>query len=268
VVHYVSVGKDVTERRKAAEQESRHLLARAVQQRFFPAVPSPAYGFEFGSAVYTVDKTGGDYFDFLSLPDRAIGVVVGDVSGHAFDAALVMAVTRAYVRSIAHTEADPGSILTRVNEVLCGDIPDNQFATLVLASLHGPSNTLRYASAGHTTGYVLDARGGIKAELPSTGVPLGIVCETTYETAAAVTLQVDDLVVFFTDGITEAQDSDGTLFGASRALDVVRRHQREPAAKIVHRVYRAVREYSGPRSQDDDITAVICRVGPRHEQPS
>jgi phosphoserine phosphatase RsbU/P len=268
VVHFVSVGKDMTDRRKAAEQESLHLLARTVQQRLFPTTPPLSCGFEFGSAVYTADQTGGDYFDFIGLPDQAIGVVVGDVSGHAFDAALVMAVTRAYLRSVAQTTADPGAVLTRVNQVLHGDIPDHQFVTLAFARLHAPSGTLTYASAGHTTGYVLDRNGRVRSELPSTGIPLGIFADTTYHTVTSTRLEVDDLVVFFTDGVTEAQNEDGALFDPSRALEVVRSHQHEPAAKIVHRVYRAVRDFSGRRCQDDDITTVVCRVTGRDEPAS
>jgi PAS domain S-box-containing protein len=107
IVHYVSVAKDITDRRKAAESESRHLLARAVQQRLFPAAPPPGCGFELGGAVYTADKTGGDYFDYIPLSDATMAVVVGDVSGHAFDSALIMAETRAYLRSIAQTACWP-----------------------------------------------------------------------------------------------------------------------------------------------------------------
>jgi sigma-B regulation protein RsbU (phosphoserine phosphatase) len=267
VAYFVSVGRDMTDRRRAEAQESRHLLARAVQQRLLPAVPPSVCGFKIGGAVYTADKTGGDYIDFIPLPDFTTGVVVGDVSGHAFDAALVMAQTRAFLRSIAQTTADPGTILTRVNRALVGDIAENQFVTLVFACLHEPSRTLRYASAGHPAGHVLDRSGVSKCELPSTGIPLGMFAETTYETAPTTPLEEDDLVVFFTDGVTEAENGDGTHFGAARALDVIRSAWREPAAKIVHRVYRAVRDFGGRRPQDDDITAVVCRVA-RGEPPN
>jgi sigma-B regulation protein RsbU (phosphoserine phosphatase) len=260
IVRYVAVGKDITDRRKAAESESRHLLARAVQQRLFPAAPPAGCRFELGGAVYTADKTGGDYFDYVSLPDLTTGVVVADVSGHAFDSALVMAETRAYLRSIAQTDSDPGVILTRVNHVLAPDIPDAQFVTLVLACLHAPSTTLRYASAGHTTGYVLDAEGHVRCELPSTGRPLGIFPDEVYETAAAPPLAEGDLVLLFTDGVVETENHNGVPFGAERALDVVRRYRHEPAAKLVHRVYRAVRDYAGRPAVDDDITMVVCRV--------
>jgi sigma-B regulation protein RsbU (phosphoserine phosphatase) len=265
IVRYVSVAKDITDRRKAAESESRHLLARAVQQRLFPAAPPPGCPFELGGAAYTADKTGGDYFDYIPLSDATTALVVGDVSGHAFDSALVMAETRAYLRSIAQTDSDPGVILTRVNRALAGDISDAQFVTLVLACLHAPSRTLRYASAGHTTGYVLDVMGRVRCELPSTGVPLGIFPETAYETVPAPLLEAGDLVLFFTDGVIETENLDGVPFGAERALDVVRRHRHEPAPKLVHRVYRAVRDYADRPAVDDDVTMVVCRV-PRFER--
>jgi PAS domain S-box-containing protein len=262
IVHYVSVAKDITDRRKAAESESRHLLARAVQQRLFPAAPPPGCGFELGGAVYTADKTGGDYFDYIPLSDATMAVVVGDVSGHAFDSALIMAETRAYLRSIAQTDSDPGTILTRVNRVLAGDTSEAQFVTLVLACLHAPSRSLRYASAGHTTGYVLDAMGRVRSELPSTGVPLAMFAETAYETVSAPLLEEGDLVLFFTDGVVETENRDGVPFGAERALDVIRRFRHEPAPKLVHRVYRAVRDYAGRPAVDDDITMVVCRIPP------
>jgi len=265
IVHFVSVGKDITDRRKAAESESRHLLARTVQQRLFPAAPPPGCGFELGGAVYTADKTGGDYFDYLSLSNLTTGVVVGDVSGHAFDSALVMTQTRAYLRSIAQADTDPGAILTRVNSVLTSDIPDSQFVTLVLACLHAPSNTMQYVSAGHPTGYVLDDTGKVRCELPSTGLPLGIFPDTVYATANVQTLSEGDLVVFFTDGVMETENRDGVPFGAERALDVIRKHRHESAAKLVHRVYRAVRDFAGRRAVDDDITMVVCRVNPHAE---
>jgi sigma-B regulation protein RsbU (phosphoserine phosphatase) len=261
IVRFVSVGKDITDRRKAAENESRHLLARSVQQRLFPTAPPPGCGFELGGAVYTADKTGGDYFDYLQLPGTTTGLVVGDVSGHAFDAALVMAQTRAYLRSAAHVSADPGEILTRVNRVLTGDIPDNQFVTLVLACVNATSNTLGYASAGHTTSYVLERGGAVKCELRSTGIPLGVFADTVFETVTVPALAEHDLVVFFTDGVTEGENREGAPFGAARALEVVRRHCDEPVSKIVHHVYRAVRDFVGRREQNDDITVVVGRLG-------
>jgi phosphoserine phosphatase RsbU/P len=197
------------------------------------------------------------------LPDGCTGVVVADVSGHAFDAALVMAETRAYLRSIAQASSDPGEILTRVNRALVVDMAENQFVTLVLCRIDPVCQALQYASAGHVTGVVLGHAGAVKAELPSTGLPLGIFRDLTFTTAAAAPLESGDIVALFTDGVTETDTADGVQFGTERALDVIRRFRREPAAKIVHRLYRAVRDFAGRRPHADDITAVICKVDPR-----
>ena len=258
--HFVTVGRDVTEIRKAAERQSKLLLARSVQQRLYPAAPPRASGFDIGGNAFMADETGGDYFDFISLSDGCLGVAVGDVSGHAFDAALLMSLTRAYLRSVAQTQSDPGKVLTLVNRVLVEDTADNQFVTLLLACLHGPSRTLRYASAGHTTGYVLDASGDVRSELTSTGMPLGLFHDASFETVSAPALQQGNLIALFTDGVTETEDAGGTPFGASRALDVVRTYRREPSAKIVNRLYRAVRDHAMRQPQTDDITAVICKI--------
>ena len=214
-------------------------------------------------AVYTADKTGGDYYDFLSLAEGHTGVVVGDVSGHAFDAALVMVETRAYLRSIAQTTSDPGEILTLVNRVLVGDTAENQFVTLVLCCLDPLSRVLRYASAGHVPGFIFDRLGTVKAELPSTGLPLGLFPDATFATATLPALEPGDIVALFTDGVIETDTADGTPFGVERALAVIRQHRLEPAAKIVHRIYRAVRDFTGRRPHTDDITAVICKFEER-----
>ena len=261
ISHFVTVGKDVTELRKAAERQSNLLLARSVQQRFYPTAPPSASGFDIAGNAFMADETGGDYFDFIWLADGCLGVAVGDVSGHAFDAALLMSGTRAYLRSVAQTQSDPGAALTIVNRVLLEDVAGGQFVTLLLASLHGPTRTLRYASAGHTTGYVLDASGVVRTELTSTGLPLGIFRDASFETVSAPALQQGDLIALFTDGVTDTESADGTPFGVLRALDVVRTYRREPSAKIVNRLYRAIRDHAARLPQTDDITAVICKVG-------
>ena len=257
---FVSVGKDVTELRKAAEQETRLQLARSVQQRLCPLSPPRASGLDLAGASFMTHATGGDYFDFITLRDGCTGLVIADVSGHGFDAALVMAETRAYLRSMAQSSSDPGEILTLVNRVLVSDLEGSQFVTMIVACLNSHTRTLRWASAGHTTGFVLDAGGAVKAEMTATGVPLGIFSNATFATATAVEVQAGDMVALSTDGITEAENAAGGWFGSDRAVEVLRARRQEPAAKIVQRLYRAVRDFSGGVPQADDITVVVCKV--------
>jgi PAS domain S-box-containing protein len=260
IVRFVSVGKDVTELRKAVERDSRLLLARSVQQRLYPAAPLRSCGFDIAGSAFPAHETGGDYFDFIPLPEGGLAVAVGDVSGHGFDTALVMAETRAYLRSSAQTQSDPGEMLSLVNRVLIGDIGETHFVTLLVSCLDAPSRTLRYASAGHVTGHLLDMSGAIKSELTSTGPPLGIFHDAHFDTVTPPPLQEGDLVVLLTDGVTETEGPDGAAFGEQRALDVVREHCHEPSAKIVNRLYRAIRDFARQRPQVDGLTAVVCRL--------
>ena len=123
ISHFVSVGKDVTDQRKAAERQSKLLLARAVQQKLLPLHPPRTQGVDIAAAAFTADETGGDFFDFIPLPDDRLGLVVADASGHGVDAALVMAQTHAYVRSAVLTNCDPGRALGQVNRLLAGALP-------------------------------------------------------------------------------------------------------------------------------------------------
>ena len=128
----VSVGKDVTQLRRAAERESTLLLARSVQQRLFPASPVAVPGFDIFGATFVADVTGGDYYDFIPLRGDRLGALVADVSGHGVDSALLMAETRAVLRATAETTAEPSEILAVVNRVLHADTEAHRFATLLL----------------------------------------------------------------------------------------------------------------------------------------
>ncbi|MDH3285461.1 MAG: PAS domain S-box protein, partial [Acidobacteriota bacterium] len=159
ISHFVSVGRDITSMREAEEQKSKMRFARAVQQRFYPSGSPSVKGFDISGAAYPADATGGDYFDYIPMPDGRSGVAVGDVSGHGFDSALLMSETRAYVRSLASADPDVGRVLTAANRVTSADIEDNRFITLMLVRFDPASRTLIYASAGHETGYILDRKG-------------------------------------------------------------------------------------------------------------
>lgn len=262
ITRVVSVGKDVTQLRRAAERESTLLLARSVQQRLFPASPPHVRGFDVHGASFVADVTGGDYFDFVPLPGECLGIVIGDVSGHGFDSALLMAEARAVLRATAQTTSEPSEILTVVNRVLHADTEAHRFATLLLAILHVPSRTLAYSSAGHTPGYLLDGRGAVKRELPATGLPLGMFPDAVYETRTALRVEPGDTIVLLTDGVTDSGTPEDELFGAGRALDVVRSSLGTRSSEIVDRLYRAVRAFERGGPQRDDVTVVVARSLP------
>jgi sigma-B regulation protein RsbU (phosphoserine phosphatase) len=260
----LSINRDITDHKRMAEYEGKMQVARAIQQKLFPLAPPRLAGLDIGGASYPAEATGGDYFDYIALPGGELGIVVGDVSGHGFGSALLMAETRACLRAFAQTAGgDVSQILARANRMLAADTQEERFITLLFALLDPQQRTLVYSSAGHDPGYVLDAGGCVKARLESTDLPLGLMAESRFPTAAEVRLAPGDLVLLLSDGILEARSPKGTSFGATRALDVVRVTRGQPAREIVDALFQAVRGFTHPAAPTDDVTAVVLKVEPQ-----
>lgn len=258
ITHFVSVLKDVTVARKNQEQQIQLRLAREVQQRFYTAAVHVP-GFDIAASAYPAEQTGGDYFDFIQAADGRCYVAIGDVSGHGLDAALVMAMTRAYVRSFAALGLDVADILARVNQVLVADLQENRFVTLLLARLDPTSRTLEYASAGHVPGFLLNRAGDTEAVIDSTGVPLGLFSGCVFSTRTFL-LDVGHLVVLSTDGASETSTADDEEFGCEGVLDQVRAHLHDGAREIAEGIYHAARTFAAGEPQRDDITSVVVKV--------
>jgi PAS domain S-box-containing protein len=258
ITHFVSVLRDVTEARKYHEQEVQLRLARAVQERFYPTAPDLP-GFDIGAASHPARETGGDYFDFIDAPEGILYLAVGDVSGHGFDTALIMALTRAYVRSFARFGMDVGEVLRLVNAVLVGDLEDNRYVTMLLVRLDARARTITYASAGHIPGVLLDDSEGTEDLLDSTGVPLGVFAGSTFATRQ-VQLRAGHVLVLGTDGATEASNPEGAEFGLHGVTEYVRSHSADTAGEIAAGIYRAVRSFGGLQPQGDDVTSVVVKV--------
>src|SRR5438067_656523 len=204
-------------------------LARQIQQKLFPVAPLPSASFDISGASYPAEATGGDYFDYIPMRDGGLGVVIGDVSGHGFGPALLMAELRAYLRALMLTRADVGEIVGLLNRTLAEDAPEGQFATLLLARLDPTTRSVIYASAGHMPGYILSAAGAVKTVLKATGMPLAVLPNGDFPAASAPPLEPGELLLLITDGIVEAHGPDDKLFGTGRLLDVVRAHQGQTA---------------------------------------
>jgi sigma-B regulation protein RsbU (phosphoserine phosphatase) len=260
VSHLVSIARDVTEKRKATALENSLRLARQVQQRLFPKSPPEVDGFDVWGVSLPAHATGGDYFDFLTLPGGSLAMVIADVSGHGFDSAIVMAQTRALLRAAARDESDPARILSAVNTLLAPDLGENRFVSMIAVDVDPRTRSIRWANGGHVPGYVLDREGHVKAELASTGVVLGLFHDATFATEPGPSLERGDLLVLFTDGVTEAEAPDGSMCGADWALDVVRRHSDRRPAEILEALCDAIRTFASGAEQHDDVTAIVGRV--------
>ena len=234
-------------------------LAQAIQQGLLPKAPPALPGLEIAGASYPTQETGGDYFDFIPMPDGHWGIALGDASGHGIAAALLIAETRAYLRALVLTHADPGQVLGRVNQHLVEDISTDHFVTLFLARLNPLTRSLVYSSAGHLPGYLLDGRGEVRLKFPSTGLPLGLYPAGAFPIGPGVCLEPGDLLLLLSDGIIEATSGAGPQFGIGRALEVVRAHRHEPAGQIVAALVQEVRRWS-QSPPADDMTVIVMKT--------
>jgi sigma-B regulation protein RsbU (phosphoserine phosphatase) len=251
--------KDVTELRKQQEQEFYLRIAHEVQQHLNTTVASLP-GFDIAGTVHSAMLTGGDYFDFIVQPDGCLCIAIGDVSGHGFGAALLMAETRAYVRSYAMLESDMGAVLGRVNNALIADLEGGQYVTLLLARLDPRRRLVEYAGAGHIPCYLLRSSGEIGHVMKSTSPPTGLFAGTQYCSSPAIPLDCGETLVFLTDGVTEAANTDEAQFGADRALEFIKCHGQNSAAELVRGVHGTVRAFTGGGPPSDDMTTVICKA--------
>jgi PAS domain S-box-containing protein len=262
LTHFVSVMRDVTDQRKAQAREVEMRLARLIQQKLYPAEAPELPGFDLAGATFPADATCGDYYDFIPMTGGRLCIAVGDVSGHGFGPALLMAETRAYLRSLSKATSDLEWILRRLNLFLSHDTEDERFVTLMLVILDPERRSLVYASAGHVPGMLLDRSGETRRILESTGVPLGIFPEASFASSPEVLLDEGDLFVLLTDGAAEAQDANGRFFEAKRVEEVVSGLRQAPAHEIIGGLHDAVDVFAAPGPAADDITAVVCKALP------
>jgi serine phosphatase RsbU (regulator of sigma subunit) len=234
-------------------------IARQVQQRLFPVAPLPLPGLDIAGASFPAEATGGDYFDYIPTRDGNLVVVIGDVCGHGFGPALVMAELRAYLRAFLLTRTDVGEIIELLNNALYGDT--DRFVTLLIAKVDPETRSFLYAGAGHVPGYILDSAGEVKSRLESTGMPLAIMPDSDYPTELAAPLLPGEIAVLLTDGIVEAHGPPQVLFGIDRVLQLVKANRDRTAREILNSLYAAIRDFCGPQAQPDDMTAIIIKSG-------
>jgi serine phosphatase RsbU (regulator of sigma subunit) len=247
--------------RELVEKRTQLQIARSIQLGLLPKAAPAIEGFDLAGDSHPAEEVGGDYFDFLPMSGGRLGLVISDVVGHGIGPALVMTATRTCLRSLAVAD-DCGleQIVERSNRVLHGSMPDNCFVTLALVQLDPSARLIRYLNCGHTTGYLLDSGGAIKAQIESTGPPLGWMAEYKVEGVPEHPLESGDTLILLTDGVTEAEASEDDFFGEERALEIVRANLHRPAAAIVAALHRATRDFCRSETLRDDTTSLVVKV--------
>ncbi len=259
----VRVGQLVRE--QEAEIRSRERLeqelavARLIQQNFLPRQVPQLDGWGVAADYRPAREVGGDFYDFIDLPDGRLGIVIGDVTDKGVPAALVMAATRSVLRASAQRLIEPGAVLQRVNEHLCPDIPENMFVTCLYGVLEPGTGRLVFANAGHNLPVV--ALDGQVSELRARGMPLGLMPGMDYEETEAL-LAPGAHLLLYSDGVTEAHGPSREMFGSERLAEQMARSGAGSGDRLIGNLLGTLHRFTGGAAeQEDDITLVTLRRG-------
>jgi PAS domain S-box-containing protein len=257
-LYWLGVQYDITEQkrevqeRERIEQELR--VARLIQQTLLPKRLPQLPGYHVAAYYQPASEVGGDFYDFFELEDGRLGLVMGDATGHGMPAAVLMASARSVLRAVAQRGgAAPGQALAEANEVLYHDIPPNMFVTCFYAILDPAEGRLRYANAGHNLPCCRHE--GPATELGARGMPLGLMAGMHYEEKEAL-LALGECVLFYSDGLVEAHNPHGEMFGTRRLRSLLTEHPMG-GIDLITILMEEMKRFTGKRwEQEDDITVV------------
>jgi serine phosphatase RsbU (regulator of sigma subunit) len=254
------------ERQQAELVEKRRLeadlaLARDIQKRLLPQGPPAVGGLDVAGVSIPSLEVGGDLFAFFTPGDGRLGLALGDVSGKSVPAAILMSNTLAVLRAEAALGAGVNESLVQMNRVLREQVEVGRFVTLVYGTIDGATGAVELASAGHNPALLVTEAGAVEW-IEASGPPLGVLDEVDYP-AAVRRLEPGDVLVLYSDGITEAgrtgEGSEMEFFEEERLAAVVRENRSAPAAGLLEAVLRAVGDFRGAEPQGDDVTLVVVR---------
>ena len=246
--------EEVLEMRRLEEEVT---IGQRIQRSFLPDRNPEVRNFDIAGANFSSDLVGGDYYDFVRIADNHLGIVVGDVSGKGIAAALIMASFRASLIAEVRNNYAIRTIIAKVNRLLWESIEADRFVTALYGVLDLEGRRFTYVNAGHNPAFLARAGGDRFDQLDATGPLLGTFDAATYK-ERTVEIQVGDVLVLYTDGVTEAMDPSGDLFGEDRLKAVIRARRGEPAATILRAIWDAVKAHR-EGSLDDDMTIVVVK---------
>jgi sigma-B regulation protein RsbU (phosphoserine phosphatase) len=264
--HYIDDLKTATAERQKLESELD--IAAQIQrgmlrgESFVQEEPSH---FEIAASLTPAKAVGGDFYDYSEMPESQLCVVVGDVSDKGVHAALFMARAITAVRSAVGSNWEPDQILHSVNQELCRNNEACMFATLFCAVQDLRFGYLRYASAGHDPSVLINAMGEARFLEGDSGTAVGLDEDAEYE-SHKIRLRAGDVVLLYTDGVTEAASVDEEMFGEERLLETVKGMMNADARKVLRTVAVAVDEFAAGAPQADDLTLLTLRYGQASDQ--
>ncbi len=246
------------ERAQRERLERELQFAHELQEAFMPSGLPHLPGWELAATWQAAREVGGDFYDFFELPDGKLGLVIADVADKGMPAALFMSLTRTLVRAAALEAASPAGALARVNDLLVPDAQEGMFVTAFYAVLSLQTGQLAYASAGHNPPLLLRPRTGEEEWLRTEGMVLGVL-EGIHFGERIVALEPGDVLVFYTDGVTEAFSPGGDIYGEGRLRAAIEAAADTPAQAMLEAICASVSDFVGDNPPSDDLTLMVLR---------
>jgi len=234
-------------------------IARGIQLRLLPQHPPYIEGMDLVANNIPAQEIGGDFYDFIPVSLDSWGLVIADVSGKGMPAAIFMGLSRTIVRASTTDNPSAAAAIKQANELICRDSTSGMFVTLFYAILNTKERKLRYVNAGHNPPLIFKNGSGEVVSLKTRGIALGVVHFIDLQ-EGETTLAPGDLVVFYTDGITEAINDQAEAFGEKRLIETVSSQRHRSAQEIIRRVEEEVMSFAGGQPQFDDITMMVLKV--------
>jgi len=237
-------------------------IARDIQRILLPAEAPAINGFQISGINVPARQVSGDYFDYIHVDDERLGVAIADVSGKGVPASLIMAICRSVLRAEAVRNPSPADVLRKVNRQLYPDIKEDMFISMAYLILDHERNGITLARAGHDAPLLYKQESQTVTPVKSPGMVVGIDSGNVFDRLTAdfaIRLERDDCLVLYTDGVTEALNTEGDEFGLERTIQAVRASASNGAPAIVKKLIGDVRNFTGSHPQNDDITLIAIR---------
>lgn len=239
-------------------------IAAEIQQSFLPDTIAQIEGYEIAAVSVMAKEVGGDFFDVIPLEvvplgKGKLGIMIADVSGKGIPAALFMALSRIVVRVNATWYGKrPSAAIRDANTIIANDSKSGMFVTLFYGYLDSATRTLTYVNAGHNPPIHYRASDGMLTDLTATGIVMGALADAAYS-QESVQMLTGDVLILYTDGITEAENADLEMFGIERLEKIILASSRLPAKELIQEIFNATRSFTGDHPQSDDITLMVIR---------
>ena len=257
--HVIAALREAETKRKLEAIQHDLDVARSIQQSLLPKEKPQAPGLDIAGWNKPADETGGDYFDWLTLPDGRVAAILADVTGHGIGPALLATSCRAYARATFGAQLDLTSTLTHLNEAVWRDHSRGRFVTFVAAVCARDGQEVEILSAGHGPILFYSCAQDSFSEIDAQAVPFGILPSFNPDPPSQLRFRPGDMLLLSTDGFFEWENEQGEQFGVERLMNVVRASRDRPASEIIQSLYEAVLQFSGGTSQQDDLTAVLLK---------